>query len=226
MALSKSTILLCPVIVLQFLVCICRHHHADVLGMAKDGVVIIAGIVTVYEATATPALLYAALCFSGIFYDAIISMQWLGWWWMTSRISYANLKGVAELLEVLLVAVAPIVSAVGAVLAGRIYFQSRAGSHAERHPLRSSATGECYSKDGQGGAAASAPPHQCGTTPGDFLAWPTAPAMPLPLVQGGHDVTRSPPFRAIFGTPLLKSPRSALAERTPNFHLEEVGAVL
>jgi hypothetical protein len=215
MALFRSTLLLCPVIVLQFLVCVCRWHHADVLGMAKDSVVVIAGAVTVYEATPTPALLYAILCFSGFFYDAVVSMQWLGWIWMSTRISYANFKGVGALLELFLVASAPIVSAVGAVLAGRIYFLTRAGTRAELYPL----AGETYSKASQSYSAA---PQQCG-----MLSWPAAPAPPPPPLSGGNaEPHRSPPFRGIFCTPLPKSPRSALAERTPHFNLEEPGAVL
>lgn len=212
MALFKSTVLLCPVIVLQFLVCICRWHHDDVLGMAKDGVVVIAGVVTIYEATPTPALLYAILCFSGFFYDAIVSMQWI-MWWMNTRISYANFKGIGALLEVFLVASAPIVSALGAVLAGRIYFLARSGLRSELHPLMGS--GETH-KESQ------AAPQQYG-----MLSWPSATAPPPPPLSGWNaEPHRSPPFRAIFGTPLPKSPRSALAERTPLFHHEEPGAVL
>ena len=78
------------------------------LGLAKDGVVVVAGVMTVYEATPTPALLYAALCFSGFFYDAIVSMQWMGFMWVSTRMSYANFNGIGLLLESLLVASAPI----------------------------------------------------------------------------------------------------------------------
>jgi len=221
MALFKSTLLLCPVIFLQFLVCICRWHHADVIGLAKDGLVVVAGIITVYEATPTPALLYAALCFAGFFYDAIVSMQWMGFMWMSTRMSYASLKGIGFLLENLLVASAPVVSAVGAVLAGRIYFLSRAATRAELHPLLGS--GDTLGKDGQ---KLSSPTQQ--------YFWPSAPAPPPPPLSGCCiESIRRPPFGAIFGTPLPKSPRSALAERTPIFtndtpiflH-EECGAVL
>jgi len=221
MALFKSTLLLCPVISLQFLVCICRWHHADVLGLAKDGVVVVAGVMTVYEATPTPALLYAALCFAGFFYDAIVSMQWMGFMWMSTRMSYANFNGIGLLLESLLVASAPIVSVVGAVLAGRIYFLSRAVTRAELYPLLGS--GPSLGKDG----------HKLSSPPQQYF-WPSAPAPPPPPLSGGVlEPTRSSPFRAIFGTPLPKSPRSALAERTPIFTNEtpifiheEPGAVL
>jgi hypothetical protein len=218
MEIFRSTLLLCPVIVLQFLLCLCRWHHADFLGLAKDGAEVIIGVVTVYEATPTPALLYAVLCFSGFFYDAVVSMQWLVLW-MNTRIGYANFKGAGALLELTLVASAPIVSAVAAVLAGRIYFLSRAASRAELHPLVGSSTGETYGKQSQTYASAG---QYCG-----MLSWPSAPAPPAPPLCGGvAEPARSPPFRAIFGTPLPKSPRSALAERTPLFHHEEPGAVL
>jgi len=223
MALFRSTLLLCPVIFLQFLVCICRWHHADVLGLAKDGIVVVAGVMTVYEATPNPALLYASLCFAGFFYDAIVSMQWMGFMWMSTRMSYANFKGIGFLLENILVASAPIVSAVGAVLAGRIYFLSRAATRAELHPLLGSG------QDGKDGQKLSSPPQQYG-----MLSWPSAPAPPPPPLSGGFiESTRRLPFGAIFSTPLPKSPRSALAERTPIFTNEtpifiheEPGAVL
>jgi len=208
---------LCPIIFLQFLLCACRWHHDDLLGLAKDGVVVTAGAVTVYKGNPTAALLYAFMCFSGFFYDALVSVQW--WtWWMNTRISYANIRGVGALLEIFLVASAPIVSAVGAVLAGRIYFLSKAGSHAELHPLVGSATGATYGKDSYGRSDAAS---------SSGLSLPAALA-PHPPPLSGCDAKpmRSPPFRAIFGTPLPVSTRAALAERTPDFNTEEVGAVL
>jgi len=221
MAIFKSTLPLYPVILLQFLVCVCRWHHSDVLGMAKDGVVVIAGVVTVYEATATPALLYAILCFSGFFYDGIVSFQWVEWW-LNTRINYAGFKGLGPLLELFLVAGAPLVSAIGAVLAGRIYFLARSASRAEMFPLVGPGVGESYSKASHASGSAALPPQQCG-----MLSWPTAPAQPRPPLSGVNaEPIRSPPFRAIFGTPLPKSPRSALAERAPLFCHDEPGAVL
>jgi len=216
-ALFKSTIILCPVIFLQFLALLCRWHHADVLGLAKDGVVVVAGVVTVYEASASPALLYAILCFSGFFYDAVVSLQWMGFL-MNTRIGYANFKGVGAILELVLVASAPIVSAVGAVLAGRIYFLARA-TRAELHPFAGCAheKGAACTKDS---AAPQSVPEQCG-----MMSWPTAPTQPAPPLSIAEP-SRSPPFRAIFGTPLPKSPRQALAERAPVFFPEEIGSVL
>jgi len=212
---------LCIVIFLQFLVCACRWHHADLLGLAKDGVVVIAGVTTVYKGTPTIALLYSIMCFSGFFYDAVISMQW--WmWWMSTRISYAG-AGIEALLELFLVGTAPLVSAVGAVLAGRIYFLSRAGSNGELHPLVGSATGACYGKDSHSHGHAASSPQEKG-----MLSLPAAVGPRVPPLSGADaKPMRSPPFRAIFGTPLPKSPRSALAERTPLFNnSEEPGAVL
>merc|ERR1719491_2791969 len=137
---------------------------------------------------------------------------------MNTRISYANISGVGALLEIFLVASAPIVSAVGAVLAGRIYFLSKAGSHAELHPLVGSATGATYGKESHGYSDAAS---------SSGLSLPAALA-PHPPPLSGCDAkpVRSPPFRAIFGTPLPVSTRAALAERTPDFNTEEVGAVL
>lgn len=139
-------------------------------------------------------------------------MQWLGVLWMSSRISYANFKGIGALAELSLVAIAPLVSAVGAVLAGRIYFLARAGNSAERQHLTAKSGTCCYGEDG--GPAAS---QQC-----ENFSWPadTAPRLP-PLSGGDAEVTRSPPFRAIFGTPLPKSPRSALAEKTAFFNHDD-----
>lgn len=222
--LNKSTpttgspiLFLCPVIFLQFLVCAVRWHYDDLLGLAKDGVVVTAGAITFCKGNPTAALLYAFMCFSGFFYDSLVSMQW--WvWWMNARISYANVKHAGTLLELFLVASSPIVSAVGAVLGGRIYFLSRAGSHSELHPLVGSATGTTYGKESYGHSDAAS---------SSGLSLPAALA-PHPPPLSGCDAKpmRSPPFRAIFGTPLPVSTRAALAERTPCFNTEEVGAVL
>jgi len=189
-----------------------------------------AGAVTVYKGNPTAALLYAVMCFSGFFYDSLVSMQWWVWWMNSvvtftgvqaqhwSWISYANARHAGTLLELLLVASAPIVSAVGAVLAGRIYFQSRAGSHSELYPLVGSATGATYGKDSHGCSDAAS---------SSGLSLPAALAPhPPPLSGCVAKPIRSPPFRAIFGSLLPVSTRAALAERTPCFNTEEVDAVL
>merc|ERR1719401_1107547 len=133
---------------------------------------------------------------------------------MSGRLSYSNPHGFGSILQAVLVSSAPIYSAAGAILACRICLQNRNGC-GELAPLLGPLTGY-YDKETHCQAAAQ-----------DLLCWPHAmPQQPPPLSGESSGQARSPPFRAIFSTQLPKSPRSALAEKTPPLGLEEPGAVL
>mmetsp|Transcript_85338 Transcript_85338/g.133330 ORF Transcript_85338/g.133330 Transcript_85338/m.133330 type:complete len:220 (+) Transcript_85338:75-734(+) len=219
MATCRLIPMLYPVLLLQSLLCFCRWNSDDFLGAVTDAVVVIAGLVTVSEATSTPALLYGFLCFSIFFYDTKVSLQSLGFLWASARFHpYANLHNLSSILQSLLVSSAPIFSAAGAVIAGRIFLQSRANSHDELIPLLRSTKGYSRYSDKDGNCKGGAQ---------DLLTGPESTSrQQLPLSGGACLPTGSPPFQAIFSTRLPKSPRTALAEKMPPLGLEDPGAFL